>query len=101
MRARRRELSKGYRRKSAHIWYIRRLRDSHTLSRPVLFGPEVGPSMGPMYTSERAQYSKGYRAAELCRNLAEELGNDRGGGQRSLLSGALSFKPAAAAVDAS
>ena len=34
--------------------------------------------MGPMYTSERAQYSKGYRAAELCRNLAEELGNDRG-----------------------
>ena len=34
--------------------------------------------MGPMYTSERAQYSKGYRAAELCRNLAEELGSDRG-----------------------
>jgi len=31
-----------------------------------------------MYTSERARYSKGYRAAELCRNLAEELGSDRG-----------------------
>ena len=31
-----------------------------------------------MYTSERARYSKGNRAAELCRNLAEELGSDRG-----------------------
>ena len=70
--------TKGLGRKSAHIWYIRRLRDSPTLSRPVPFGPEAGPSTGSMYTSERARYSKGYRAAELCRNLAEELGSDRG-----------------------
>ena len=70
--------NKGLRRKSAHIWYTRRLRDSPTLSRPSPFGPEVGPSTSSMYTSERARYSKGYRAAELCRNLAEELGSDRG-----------------------
>ena len=70
--------NKGFERKSAHVWYIRRLRDSPTLSRPVPFGPEAGPSTGSMYTSERARYSKGYRAAELCRNLAEELGSDRG-----------------------
>ena len=31
-----------------------------------------------MYTSERARYSKGYRAAELCCNLGGELGTDRG-----------------------
>ena len=31
-----------------------------------------------MYTSERVQNSKGYRAAELCCNLGEELGTDCG-----------------------
>ena len=31
-----------------------------------------------MYTSERVQNSKGYRAAELCCNLGGELGTDRG-----------------------
>ena len=31
-----------------------------------------------MCTSERARYSKGYRAAKLCCNLGDELGTDRG-----------------------
>ena len=69
---------KGSELKSARIWYIRCLRDSHTLSLPVPFDPEAGTSTASMYTSERARYSKGYRAAELCCNLGGELGTDRG-----------------------
>ena len=68
----------GFGRKSAHIWYIRCLRDYPTLSLPAPLGPEASPSTASMYTSERVQNSKGYRAAELCCNLGGELGTDRG-----------------------
>ena len=68
----------GCERKSAHIWYVRRLRDSPTLSQPVLFALEAGPSTASMYTSERARFSKGYRAAKLHRTLGDGIGTDRG-----------------------